>query len=210
MYILSRDNIAREIALDEFWNDLAEVNELKISDHAKKHLLVFKDKSNFLAHSPLVFSEEKVEEIRAKRNSAKRKKLEQRWSFTELLTQLKNHYKGEFGEKLLGLNHTYRIASHISHGDETGIGIINEREGRSNVERENACIEHFLRLMSDCYSFSQIIALKVMDMLGRDRSIFLEIRKSLDSISEIEAKYKNRVFEDPDYDKYKENFNSKT
>lgn len=195
--------IEQKDRLNEFWNDLWEVNSLKHSEHSKKHLLHFKDTQSQLTHLSMVLPEKLEEQLKQKWNRKDRKMLEQKWSFSEMLFSLIKNYRGESFDMLIGLAHEYRMGSHISHGDETGVGIISERKSRNESERKIVERAHFMKLMSNCLSFSGWLSITVMDYLKEDKSFFFENFARIQQIKTIEHLYHAEVFNDPIYDKYK-------
>ena len=137
--------------------------------------------------------------------SQKRQELEQKWSFSEMIKSISNSFKGQPMEMLLALTHSYRMSSHVMHGDELGISIIKERECRIQEEQENANRGHFLRLVSDCCTYNAFVAYESMNFIGvqKEKYIFLKSMESLKSIQVIIAQYSGKVFENTDYDKYR-------
>lgn len=189
--------------LEEFWNKLWEINSLKRSEHSKEMLKNFEEDLIRLAHLSILLSPEEEENLKSKWDRTDRKKLAQKWSFSEMLFSLMKDYKGQPFEMLTGLIHEYRMCSHISHGDETGIGIIQERKGRPESEREIVHRGHFIKLLSNCLAYSSWTAITVMDYLKEDKKYFIDNHNRIEQIKETEKFYHEEVFNDPDYDKYK-------
>lgn len=106
---------------------------------------------------------------------------------------------------LVTLAHSYRMSSHVMHGDETGVLIIEERESRKQEEKDKANAGHYLRLMSDCSVYSAFVAIETMSFLNLPdkRKFFFENQNTLEDIQELIKKYQGKVFDDPDYDKYR-------
>jgi hypothetical protein len=205
MFISNVDGEERSKRLHEFWTDLSEINSLKQSEQAKKNLKEFSDEISQLAFSPLVLEETIEKELRAKWNRSERSRMSQKWSFSEILKSLLLNYRGKSFEMLIGLAHEYRIASHISHGDETGIGIIDERALRPENERNIAHQGHFIKLLSNCLAYATWTSLLVMDFLKEDQKQFMSNITKARRTEELEKKYQGQVFNDPDYDKYRKN-----
>ena len=97
------------------------------------------------------------------------------------------------------------MSSHVTHGDETGIQIINERDSRPEEDRNKAYRGHFLRLFSDCFAFTIQIGILTMTYLDlQDEKIhFVNIMEQINDIKDLEAKYKDKIFEESYYDKYR-------
>jgi hypothetical protein len=197
------DDNERKIRLREYWNDLWEINCIKHSEQSKKQLIHYKDQVSQLAHFPLILTEEENQKLKQKWSKKARQKVEQKWSFSEILSSLSKNYNGQPFEMMIGLAHEYRMCSHVAHGDETGINIIEERKARKEKQRNDVHVGHFLKLLSNCLAYAAATSFAVMDYLNLDKMFFVENFMSINSIQELERKYQLEVFNDPDYDKYK-------
>lgn len=189
--------------LNEFWNDLWEINSLKHSEHSKKHLKHFPDKLSQLAHLSVILTDKEEEELKSKWNRKDRKALEQKWSFSEILFSLIKDYKGQTFEMMIGLAHEYRMCSHIAHGDETGINIIAERKSRPADQRQIVNRGHFIKLLSNCLAYASWTSIVAMDFLKADKTFFFNNHSRIEQVKDLEKYYHEEVFNDPDYDKYK-------
>lgn len=195
----------RDIKIVEYWTSLSEINRLKQSEQAKRNMLFFGESEiHRLAYSPLILTEELESELRKKWTKAERQKVEQKWSLTEMIKLISKKHVGTPLEMILALGHGYRIGSHVIHGDETGIGIIKERESRNPEERAKAHQGHYLRLFSDSFIICSLVGIETMSFLGlsEKRNFFFENIAKLKEIEALEKKYKNKVFEDSDYEKF--------
>ena len=108
-------------------------------------------------------------------------------------------------EILTTLSHSYRISSHVMHGDETGIGIINERKNRSKEEQEKGNSGHYLRLMSDCLTYQTMLSYELMLFLKLEEKtkFYFNNHNKINELEALISKYSGRVFDDTDYDKYR-------
>jgi len=206
LFITTADKEEQTIRINEYWNSLAEINSIKQSAQAKRNLEHLGDsKIHRLAYLPMILPADEEAELREKWTKSERQKVEQKWSFTEMIFSISKSYRGKPFEMIVALTHSYRMSSHVMHGDETGISIIKERESRSKEDYEIAMNGHFLRLLSDSFIYCAFIAIETMDFLNlkENKTFFLENQKSLYDIQELIKKYQGKVFEDPDYDKYK-------
>lgn len=209
LFITTTDENEQKNRINEFWEDLAEINAIKQSEQAKRNLKQLGDiEINRLAYSPMILSEKEEERLRSKWPKSKRQKVEQKWSFTEMMLSISKSYHGKPFEMFVALAHSYRISSHVMHGDETGILIIKERENRNNEAYEVAMRGHYLRLLSDCFIYCAFLAIEIMDFLKleKNKKFFLKNQKSLQKIDALVQKYHGKVFDDSDYDKYRKNF----
>lgn len=208
LFITTADKEEQIARIDEYWNSLAEINSIKQSTQAKRNLEIFSDSEiHRLAYLPMVLPDDLEAELRKKWTKAERQKVEQKWSFTEMIFSISKNYRGKPLEMIVALTHSHRMSSHVTHGDETGISIIKERESRSKEDYEIAMNGHYLRLLSDSFIYCAFIAIETMDFLNleKNKKFFFENQKSLDDIQELVQKYHGKVFEDPDYEKFRTN-----
>lgn len=192
--------------IEEYWISLAEINSLKMSDQARRNLEHFGySEAHRIAYLPLILPEEHELALKSKWTKVERQKVEQKWSFSEMIFSISKSHKGTPLEMLITLTHSYRMSSHVMHGDEMGIKIIKERERRSEEERDKANIGHYLRLLSDSLTYSAFVSIETMSFLKlKDkRKFFMDNHKQIEEIKAITEKYEGRVFDDPDYDKYR-------
>jgi len=101
------------------------------------------------------------------------------------------------------LSHGYRMASHVMHGDETGILIIRERD-RTQEEQDKVNFAHYLRLLSDAHTYCLVVAIETMNFLNLDKSPFIKNADGLKEVQELTDKYHAAVFDVKDYDKYRQ------
>lgn len=202
----SKDKEEQTKRINEYWNSLAEINKLKQSEQGKKNLKIFGDSEiHRLAYLPLVLSEDEENEIREKWSKKERQQIEQKWSFTEMVISISKAYEGQPLEMLMALTHSYRMSSHLIHGDETGIQIIDERESRTKEEYEKANIGHYLRLLSDCSVYCAFLGIETANFLKlkKKKKFFFENQEKLNEVQILIEKYQGRVFDDKDYDKFR-------
>ena len=83
LFITSVSGEEREQRIEEYWESLREINELKLSNQAKKNLEHFGDSEiHRVAYLPLILDDNIERELREKWPKPKRQKLEQKWSFS--------------------------------------------------------------------------------------------------------------------------------
>ena len=206
LFITSAEGEEKNIRLREYWEDLSEINSIKLSAQAKKSLKIaekYDSDAVKMAFKPLVLSEEKEQELRTKWPGSIRRKVEQKWSFSEIIVFLANTSDNKRIEEFIGLGHNYRYASHVTHADETGVLIIKERQQRPNEEREIADFAHFIRLLSDSFFFCILIGLQVASHTKTDLKFFIDLGKSIEEASELGNKYLLKLQEDQSYDKFR-------
>ncbi|MBB5396698.1 DUF5677 domain-containing protein [Mucilaginibacter sp. AK015] len=203
-FIADAEESERPMLLHEFWYALSEIHTLKLSDQAQKNLKhTGEEKLYKLAYSPQVLSAEEEQRLRNKWNKTIRKQLEQKWSFSEIVRHLSSKHKGTALESIEFVTHTYRMSSHVAHGDEIGINMIRERESRSEKEKADVSVAHYLRLLSDSFHYCYLTALYTVKYVKADPTFFTSLSASLREIHELTAQYHMAPFNDPDYDKFR-------
>lgn len=203
--VSASDEIERKQRIKEYWEDLCEINSIKQSEQAKKCLSLYgNDKALRLIFSPMVLPDEEEARLRLKWPRLERKKLEQKWSFSEIIVSLSRSFVDKSGESFIGLGHNYRYASHVTHADETGVLIIEERVQRPDGEREIADFAHYIKLLSDSFQFCAFIGIQVCILVGKDSQFFFDIQKSMSEINELGYLYLQALHKDKAYDKYRE------
>lgn len=206
LFIVYASPKERKNRIREFWIDLDEINQIKQSLQAKRNLKhLNKTEIHKLSFSPIILSKEKEKKLRQKWPKKKRKQLEQKWSFTEMINSLGNSIFNEGANFFEVLLHSYRISSHISHGDETGILIIKERLERNAKDQEVVTAAHYIRLLSDSYLFCFWSAISITDLLDleKEKESFSKINEEIKNLEELTTKYQVGVFQDSDYDQYR-------
>jgi hypothetical protein len=108
---------------------------------------------------------------------------------------LENHF--------LSLAHPYKISSHLIHGDETGIGIIAERNHRSEVDKEIIEISHFCSLISHCLNYFIVCGYSFCIAFTKNPEPFHNILKDMKNFFSTIDALQAKVYEDPVYDKFK-------
>ncbi|CAH6990004.1 conserved hypothetical protein [Vibrio chagasii] len=127
----------RNELIKEYFEDLYEINKLEQSEKAKKSRTAMpaEDRGKILLDG-LVLSEYEEEQIRAKWPKKERRAMKQKWSFSEMVRLLDKWTKPQFEKDLFSaFIHSYGISSHLIHADESGIGVIIDREQREESER---------------------------------------------------------------------------
>lgn len=193
----------RNDRLNQYLNDLDEIHSMKQSEIAKKIVLANEGNSeSSIFFSPMILSTEKEEMLKQKWPRQKRKALEQKWSFSEIL-MAQSQFFGEKKELLFSLFHPYKLSSHLIHADETGIGIIAERASRSAEEKHKIELYHFCCIMSWSYHYLHLCGMTVGALLKEDIKPLADIYSELEPIHAQIELYGKAVTADPDYDKFR-------
>ncbi len=83
-------------------------------------------------------------------SKAQRKRLEQKWSFSEIMEELER--RASAGVPLRGIRsflHIYGLASHLIHADAAAMDLMRDRATRPGEERAIVADAHAARIMSD-------------------------------------------------------------
>ena len=144
-FISSFDSSERNEKVREFWEDLAQINRLKQSKQAKQVIELTGIDSKFLSGIILEENEERI--LSQKWTKSNRQRTEQPWSYNEMIKTISKNY--DFKE-ILGLARNFTQSSHLIHADETALGVIKDRENRTEKQREALMNLHEVRLLSDC------------------------------------------------------------
>lgn len=144
-FISSFENSERDEKVREFWGDLAEINRLKQSKQAKQIIELTSIDSKFL--SDIVLEDDEHLILSEKWTKRARQRIEQPWSYNEMIKTISKNY--DFKE-ILGLARNFTQSSHLIHADETALGVIKDRENRTDEQREALMNLHEVRLFSDC------------------------------------------------------------
>ncbi len=195
LFISSSTNQERKIRQNEYWSDLSEINSIKQSNQARINLDVLGESTmNHLACSGLILSDEQETILRQKWPKKERQRIEQKWSFTEMVKSLSKSYENQEFKIFLAMLHGYRMSSHVIHGDETGVGIIDERNGRKPKEKETAYFAHYLRLLSDCLTYNSFLGVQTMKYLSKDTKFFFDNFDKIEKVQPLIKEYHEKVF----------------
>lgn len=159
----------RDEKVKEYWEDLPEITRMKRHRRASEILDMVDNPSavEWRSLKDLLVDSAELDSLRVKYPRSLRQKLEQKWSFNEIIRELQNSGVAGF-EMLVGLTYTYGISSHIIHQDGDAIGIIWDRR-RREIERRTAIeLAHGAREISDLLSMAFFRALVTYKMHNTD------------------------------------------
>ncbi|MBS9461007.1 hypothetical protein KIM67_01200 [Flagellimonas sp. 389] len=189
-FISSFDNPERNEKVREFWEDLAEINRLKQSKQAKQIIELTNIDSKFL--SDIILEENEHRILSEKWTKSNRQRTEQLWSYNEMIKTISTNY--DFKE-ILGLARNFTQSSHLIHADETALGVINDREQRTEEQREALMNFHEIRLLSDCVQL-YLWLVKVCSKLS-DKELDSELIKKVEEFENGKEIFKplNKIIE---------------
>lgn len=147
LYVSSVSGPERNARLVECTISLNEVEDILRSDKARKAADNSLNDHDEMLLRGAVLPNGREDELRLKWPKAKRHALKQKWSFSELVRELK-----KVDEETLNLTgyesflHGYGLSSHLIHADQTAINLHFDRLGRDESERHLLECAHFARL----------------------------------------------------------------
>ncbi len=184
----------RKELIREYFEDLYQINRLEQSEKAKKSrtIIAAQERSKILLDG-MVLTEAEEEEIRKKWTKKERRALKQKWSFSEMIRDLDNRVKPLFDQDLFcAFTHSYGISSHLIHADESGIGVILDREQREDREKELMNQSHIHNLLDLTLVSSMLMAMGLSIAL---KSRMEEVHDLVNKFNEIHA-YKEPVVDE--------------
>lgn len=142
-----------ETRLSEYSSLLFDIARAK--DHQKASDLIQATRNpndpNLRPIRDRLLSDEELERIRAT-SKAERRALETKWGFTGLIGELVRSGDPLF-QNVLGLAHSYSMASHIQHMDYIGTSLPLDRDMRASDRRDSIHMAHSARLACDLLNF---------------------------------------------------------
>jgi hypothetical protein len=134
--------------LKEYWTALGEVADRKTAYRAELAEAIVPPEKEDARNSLKLLQRKNIVRNNLSLNKAARKRLEQKWSFPEVLQRL----DGLAGAKRAGatsLLHVYGMASHLAHADCRAMELYLDRMFRPADERIGLEDSHAARIMSD-------------------------------------------------------------
>jgi hypothetical protein len=149
LFICSAEQTAKVKLASEFQNEFYPINNRKTARKAAFARSVFKADSI----SASIFSALENEQIfshETESSKIERKRLEQKWSFSEMVESLN---KRDFnGSQLIGIKsllHMYGMASHLIHADKVAMDLMADRALREPGELKILEASHACRILTD-------------------------------------------------------------
>lgn len=144
--------------MDEFWNKLGSINDRRRARKAEFSAQM-KETDNVSTAVFEALKDERLFDLDAKGNKAERKRLEQKWSFSEIIESLDGRVVD--GEPLVGMKsllHIYGVCSHLAHADGAAMDLMADRALRPKDELLHLEAGHVARILSDQVSLTWFCA----------------------------------------------------
>jgi hypothetical protein len=140
----------REKLVEEFWGIRAKIHNRKRSRKAGILKQLFLHANSQEEVDIFEALEDKNEFLHDEVNKRERKAIEQKWSFSEIITYLEANYPPAFPlEYLSSFLHGYGIASHLIHADDCALDLMLDRALRDKEELLLLKCAHIARIWSD-------------------------------------------------------------
>ena len=132
----------------------------------------------------LLLTEAKQAEVAAKYPRQERRRLQAAWGFSGVVEQMVRTGEG-LGELAAGLLHGYAMASHVAHADYLGIGMVMERENRSETRRAAIHRAHAARVISDQLWYCAFRLISAYRFIEEPRTKILELMTDGSELSQM-------------------------
>jgi hypothetical protein len=171
-FLLIGDETERKQKLHEFADVLFEMSALKRNSRLEEILKVLQDPNadEWRPFREMLLSPGSIAALKTKYPRDVRRAVEQRWSFGAICSALRR--SGTPGLSQLGhMMFNYGMSSHIAHQDSVGIGMVWERNGRSQERRDAVELAHGARLITDVCMMSWLRARMLFTRCNLDVSL---------------------------------------
>lgn len=185
---LAPNEKAREALVAEFWGDHVEIYNRKRAGRAATAAAI--------ASSNGVTGDDKILCALAddqfftfsQADKGTRKKVEQKWSFTEIVRFLEKNAPDDFDmSAIAGLLHMYGLASHLIHADAAALDLMADRKLRDPDELAILSATHLCRIFNDQASFWLFSALALAHRFGEKQAIDDEVFEKYARIQKLAA-----------------------
>ncbi|TRW91994.1 hypothetical protein EKO24_016035 [Candidatus Methylobacter oryzae] len=198
VFLMSGESTDVQTKAFEYWELLPNYAAVKHHERASSFLseVANPDAPEWIPFKNLLLTEQEIDAYRNGVNRADRKKLEQKWSFSEI-TKSFNASQSEGLRLLVHLAHGYGMSSHLIHKDGDGVGMVWERYGRNEDEQFAVKLGHCARIISDICSFSKLRLFQLLKFCNQQTDIiyktetryqllFDELRKAGENFTKVE------------------------
>ncbi|MEC0234844.1 DUF5677 domain-containing protein [Paenibacillus kribbensis] len=157
IYLTTGTDEERKTKIDEFWNVLPVISQIKRSRRAGEVYNNLPEnvsqKNDMKFIKGVILSEDKINEIQSKYPRKYRKELEHKWSYSEIVKELSKEDKHKYFN---GMFHGYGIGSHLIHQDADAINFLIDHNARVPERRIAKELAHGCRQISDVMTYSML------------------------------------------------------
>lgn len=173
---LAPDEKAREALVTEFWGDHAEIHNRKRANRAATAVAVARLNGASGDDTILSTLADGQSFTFSQADKATRKKVEQKWSFSEIVRFLEKNAPDDFDmSAIAGTLHMYGLASHLIHADAAALDLMADRKLRDSDELAILSATHLCRIFSDQASFWLFSTLALAHRFGKRDTIGDEV-----------------------------------
>lgn len=157
----------------EFWTDFDSIHSVR---RARKAGYVLEIPGNSQVERDVfaALQNPNTFDLSPRHNKAKRKAIEQRWSFSEIVEAIARlETAGENIRYIRAALHIYGMASHLVHGDKSALEMVQDRVPRPEPERSIIAAAQSARIFSDLVNlwfFCADAISRALDVRFRDPS----------------------------------------
>jgi|ERR1017187_2274207 hypothetical protein len=178
----------RKIKIEEFDTHLAAFGQMKRHQRLEEFLAIVDDPNadEWKPFRDMLLTNDRLAEFREAYPRKTRQQLEQKWSFGGICAALrKSGQKGidSFGHMLFN----YGLSSHVAHQDTDGIGMVWDRNNRSERRRIAVELAHGGRLVGDIATMAWLRAHTLFQFVGADRQPLKDMWKRREVIAQETA-----------------------
>jgi hypothetical protein len=189
----------RKEKLKEFSGAFSDIGQLKRHGRIEELLAAINDPGadEWRSLRDMLLSDERLAELKSKYSKKVRHQLEHRWSFGEICQSLKR--SGLEGVNQLGhMMYNYGMSSLVAHQDIDGIGMVWDRNGRSEERRSAVELAHGARLVSDIAVMNWLRAHALFGRCGCDKGALKAFGERLAELH-VETKSAAASFHEVEY-----------
>jgi len=201
LFICFADENEKPTLIDEFWNGFGPINDRRTARKATFAEQIF-EKGTISSSILAMLQDGRIFDLEIKGSKSKRKRLEQKWSFSEIIEHLDQ--RGAAGKPLKGIKSLlliYGTASHLIHADQAAMDLMHDRAARSPEERKILEAVHLSRIMSDQVSITWFCAKALCEHFHGHFSDAAKMRKAFNRTREL-AEPLQMTFDDSQQDFY--------
>jgi len=174
IYICSGSIDERKENIKEYSETLPEIEHLSRYFKAKNAYDSYEseDAASAYPFKDILANSPDIEKLQEKYPKKIRRKILQKWSFSELVNYMKeNSIRGyQYSDPMI---HFFTLSSHFVHKDYTSIELIVDRFGRSKEREVSIELAHTANMISDMLHMLFIISSIISKELEKDRSKIL-------------------------------------
>jgi hypothetical protein len=195
VFICFADEAEKLNLINEFWHELGPIGDRK-SAHKAKFAEQIQKKESVSASIFAMLQDSRVFDFVVDGSKAERKRLEQKWSFSEIIESLER--QATQGIPLKGIKsllHIYGMASHLIHADKHAMDLMHDRATRPIEELKTLEASHAARIMTDQVSITWLCADALRRHFNGEFSNAATFREAFNRTAELSKPFQT-AFED--------------